>query len=187
MTLCDPMDCSLPGSSVYDILQARILKWVTILFSRESSQPRDQTRSPVLQVDSLPSEPAGKPIGIFIKLWILGKLELLWYLHLEHLYVKSVMPCQLYNQIKFLSIYLEAFFFQKDVLFFFCFVLFFMIRSCRTGTTWRDFFLCCWTQCRWQGIGLWLSQSQSIKAISIAIQLYQTAWVMTLDDFSWNT
>ena len=124
MTLCDPMDCSLPGSSVYEILQARILKWVTILFSRESFQPRDQTRSPVLQVDSLPSEPAGKPIGIFIKLWILGKLELLWYLHLEHLYVKSVMPCQLYNQIKFLSIYLEAFFFQKDVLFFFlfCFV-----------------------------------------------------------------
>ena len=125
MTLCDPMDCSLPGSSVYEILQARILKWVTILFSRESSQPRDQTRSPVLQVDSLPSEPAGKPIGIFIKLWILGKLELLWYLHLEHLYVKSVMPCQLYNQIKFLSIYLEAFFFQKDVFFLlllFCFV-----------------------------------------------------------------
>ena len=119
MTLCDPMDCSLPGSSVYGILQARILKWVTILFSRESSQPRDQTRSPVLQVDSLPSEPAGKPIGIFIKLWILGKLELLWYLHLEHLYVKSVMPCQLYNQIKFLSIYLEAFFFQKGVFFFF--------------------------------------------------------------------
>ena len=49
---------------------------------------------------------------------ILGKLELLWYLHLEHLYVKSVMPCQLYNQIKFLSIYLEAFFFQKGFFFF---------------------------------------------------------------------
>ena len=31
-TLCDPMDCSLPGSSVYDILQARILEWVAIPF-----------------------------------------------------------------------------------------------------------------------------------------------------------
>ena len=40
-TLCDPMDCSLPGSSVPGILQARILEWVAIPFSRGSSQPRD--------------------------------------------------------------------------------------------------------------------------------------------------
>ena len=39
--LCDPMDCSPPGSSVYDILQARILEWVAISFSRGLSQPRD--------------------------------------------------------------------------------------------------------------------------------------------------
>ena len=43
-TLCDPIDCSPPGSSVHEILQARILKWVAIPFSRGSSQPRDQTR-----------------------------------------------------------------------------------------------------------------------------------------------
>ena len=43
-TLCDPMDCSLPGSSVHGILQARILGWVTVCFSRGSSQPRDQTQ-----------------------------------------------------------------------------------------------------------------------------------------------
>ena len=43
-TLCDPMDCSLSGSSVHGILQARILEWVAISFSRESSQPRDRTR-----------------------------------------------------------------------------------------------------------------------------------------------
>ena len=43
-TLCDPMDCSRPGSSVHGIFQARILKWVAIPFSRESSQPRDQTQ-----------------------------------------------------------------------------------------------------------------------------------------------
>ena len=41
LTLCDPMDCSPPGSSVHGILQARILEWVAIPFSRESSQSRD--------------------------------------------------------------------------------------------------------------------------------------------------
>ena len=43
LTLCDPMDCSLPGSSVRGILQARILQWVAISFSRRSSQPRDRS------------------------------------------------------------------------------------------------------------------------------------------------
>ena len=43
-TLCDPVDYSTPGSSVHSILQARILEWVTIPFSRESSRPRDQTQ-----------------------------------------------------------------------------------------------------------------------------------------------
>ena len=41
LTLCDPMDCSPPGSSVHGIFQARILQWVAILFSRGFSQPRD--------------------------------------------------------------------------------------------------------------------------------------------------
>ena len=42
-TLCDPMDCSLPCSSVHGILQARILEWVAISFSSGSSQSRDPT------------------------------------------------------------------------------------------------------------------------------------------------
>ena len=41
LTLCDPMHCSLPGSSIHGIFQARVLEWVAISFSRESSQPRD--------------------------------------------------------------------------------------------------------------------------------------------------
>ena len=41
-TLCDPMDCSLPGSSVHVILQARILELVAMPFSRASSHHRDQ-------------------------------------------------------------------------------------------------------------------------------------------------
>ena len=44
LTLCDPMDCSLPGSSIHGIFQARILEWIAISFSRRSSQPRDWTQ-----------------------------------------------------------------------------------------------------------------------------------------------
>ena len=44
LTLCDPLDCSLPGFSVHGIFQARVLEWVSISFSRGSSQPRDQTQ-----------------------------------------------------------------------------------------------------------------------------------------------
>ena len=40
-TLCDPMDCNLPGSSVHGIFQARVLEWVAIFFSRGTPQPRD--------------------------------------------------------------------------------------------------------------------------------------------------
>ena len=43
LTLCDPMDCSLPDSSVHGILQATILEWVAMPSSRGSSQPRDGT------------------------------------------------------------------------------------------------------------------------------------------------
>ena len=42
-TLCDPMGCSPPGFSIHGILQARILQWVAIPFSRGTSQPRDRT------------------------------------------------------------------------------------------------------------------------------------------------
>ena len=44
LTLCDPMDCSLPSSSVHGILQARVLEWVAISFSRGYSRPKDQTQ-----------------------------------------------------------------------------------------------------------------------------------------------
>ena len=43
LALCNPMDCSLPGSSIHGIVQARILEWVAIPFSRGSSWPRDRT------------------------------------------------------------------------------------------------------------------------------------------------
>ena len=55
-TLCDPVDCSPPGSSVHGILQARILEWVAIPFSRGSSWPRDRT-----QVSCI----AGRPFNLW--------------------------------------------------------------------------------------------------------------------------
>ena len=61
-TLCNPMDCSPPGYSVHLILQARILEWIAISFSRGSSWPRDQTWvSRIAGRCFLTSEPPGKP------------------------------------------------------------------------------------------------------------------------------
>ena len=60
LTICNPMDSSLPGSSVHGIFQARILEWVAISFSRGFSQPRDQTLVSRSAADSLLFEPPGK-------------------------------------------------------------------------------------------------------------------------------
>ena len=59
------MDCSPPGSSVHGILQARILEWVAIPFSKGPSQPGIEPRSPALQADALLSESQGSPAGKF--------------------------------------------------------------------------------------------------------------------------
>ena len=44
LTLCDPMDCSPPGSSVHGVLLERVLEWVAVLFPRDLPNPRDRTR-----------------------------------------------------------------------------------------------------------------------------------------------
>ena len=62
LTLYNPMDCNLPGFSVHEILQARILEWVASSFSSGFSWPRDWTQVQSLQADSLPSEPPEKHI-----------------------------------------------------------------------------------------------------------------------------
>ena len=50
LTLCDPMNCSPPGSSIHGILQARILEWVAMPSSRGSSHPGIKSRSPTLHL-----------------------------------------------------------------------------------------------------------------------------------------
>ena len=63
-TLCDPVDCGPPGSSVHGIFQARILEWVAYSCSRGSSRCRDRIRvsmSPAFAGGFFTTEPTGKP------------------------------------------------------------------------------------------------------------------------------
>ena len=65
-TPCDPMDCSLPGSSVHGILEARVQEWVAMPFSSGSFQPRDQTQVSEIAGSFFfffffTTEPSGKP------------------------------------------------------------------------------------------------------------------------------
>ena len=61
LVLCSLMDCSLPGSSVHEISQTRILEWVAISFSRGIFPPRDQTRVSCTAGRFFTTEPTGKP------------------------------------------------------------------------------------------------------------------------------
>ena len=68
LTLCDPVDCSLPGSSVHEILQARILEWVAMPSSRGSSQPRGRTHFSCGSWTAgrfLTAGPSGKPFCLY--------------------------------------------------------------------------------------------------------------------------
>ena len=82
LTLCDPMDCNPPGSFVYGILQARILEWVSIPFSRGSSWPRDWTQVSCITggflLLSLQGSPKHLSIYIFLKylfIWLHKRLS----------------------------------------------------------------------------------------------------------------
>ena len=79
LTLCDPVDYSPPGSSVHGILQARILEWAAIPFSRGSSQTRDQTWVFCI---------AG---GLFT-IWPPGKLVSLWFFKIQNIVAFCQMP-----------------------------------------------------------------------------------------------
>ena len=71
LTLCNPINCSMPHSSVHEIFQVRILDWVAISSSRGSSPPRIKPAShvlPALQVDSLPLILLGSPLLLLLLL-----------------------------------------------------------------------------------------------------------------------
>ena len=91
--LCNPMDYSPPGSSVQGILQARILEWIAISFSRGSSWPRDQ-----IQVSCI--------AGRFFSIWAKGKvtLNLLW---LFSWYLSRTKSLKSYMAFYKINIFLE--------------------------------------------------------------------------------
>ena len=70
---CNSMNCSLPGSSVHGILQARKLEWVVISFSGDLPNPEIEPGSPALQADSLLSGPPGKPRETYITVLETGR------------------------------------------------------------------------------------------------------------------
>ena len=69
----DPMDCSLSGSSVHGIFQARVLEWIAISSPRDLPDPGIEPGSPALQADALPSEPPGKLSNDITDIKWLGK------------------------------------------------------------------------------------------------------------------
>ena len=83
-TLCDPMDYI-----VQEILEARILEWVAFPFSRGSSQPRIEPRSPTLQADSLLAELQGKPRNTGV-----GSLSLLQQIFLTQESNQGLLHCR---------------------------------------------------------------------------------------------
>ena len=83
LTVCAPVDCNLPGSSVHGVLQARILEWVAIPFSRGSSHPRNWTQVSRIGGGFFMSEPRGNP-----KTNVVGSLCLL----------QQIFPIQESNQ-----------------------------------------------------------------------------------------
>ena len=63
LTICNPMDCSPLGSSVHEIIPARLLEWVAISFSKGSSPTRDGTHVSCIVGGFFTTEPLGKPIS----------------------------------------------------------------------------------------------------------------------------
>ena len=98
-TLWDPRDCILPNFFVYGILQARVLEWVANSFSRASSLPGIEPRSPALLEDSLLTEPLEKPNNFIITYLYFSTLVklipgILYFLHVATL----ITLCSLQEQ-----------------------------------------------------------------------------------------
>ena len=81
-TLCDPMDCSLPGSSLHRILQARVLEWAAISFSGDLPDPGIKPRSPAFRADTLTSEPRAS-----VCMYTIYKYAMCIYMYTIYIYV----------------------------------------------------------------------------------------------------
>ena len=77
-TLCNPIDASLPGSSIHGIVQARILEWDAIPYSRGSSQPRDWTHVSYTVGRFFNTELLGKPLEGINKMGYIHTIDYIW-------------------------------------------------------------------------------------------------------------
>ena len=107
LTLCNPVDCSLPGSSVHEIFQARILEWVAITYSRGSSLPKDWTHISFnfcrRQEDSLPLCSLGSPEIFRMKPNILEIFQS-WHLLLKCIFILVGSKVNVNFQILIISV-----------------------------------------------------------------------------------
>ena len=121
-TLCDHIDCSLPGSSVFGTFQARILEGIAISFSRGSSRPRDQSRVSHVSCTAsgfFPAEPLGKPHKLSIPFSHSVVSNSLWPHRLQH----ARLPCP--SPLCFILIY---FLFPFFLFLFLCFLGFLILH-----------------------------------------------------------
>ena len=88
LIFCNPLHCSLPGSSIHAMSKARKLEWVAISFSRDSSQPRDRTQVSHF-ADRLPSEPLGNS-----KTTAVGSLSLLQGIFVTQGFNQGLLHCR---------------------------------------------------------------------------------------------
>ena len=96
-TLCDPMDCCPPGSSVHGIFQATVLEWVAISFSRGSSWPRDRTR--VSCIASRCFTVWAKPLShsLFLSFSSSREINHCTFMNWQHCLIKSTSFCRKNN------------------------------------------------------------------------------------------
>ena len=107
LSLCDPMDCSLPGSSVHGISQARVLEWVAISSSRGSSWPGIEPTSPALAGGFFTTEPPGKPQDKELSLsFLISRMK--WCNTSHNIYVSYFWQVSWIRNCKPSSLYLEV-------------------------------------------------------------------------------
>ena len=90
LTLCNPMDRSLPGSYVHGLSQARILEWISISHSR-GSDPGIEPRLPTLAGRSFTTEPPGKPPGCILGVIYYKPIQLKMLVYKCHLIIQHIL------------------------------------------------------------------------------------------------
>ena len=111
LTLCNPMNCSLPGSSVHGIFQARILEWVAISFSSRSCLPRDRTHVSCIAGGFFTTKLSGKLLYIYIYIYIYMCVCVCVYpyiceIHRSPLFLQIIITCHVNILFKQKCIYM---------------------------------------------------------------------------------